>query len=98
MYFDVAPATRLPPHRAPKPVNLIMYVNERSRELGHLPADIRGPSRRTEFVAVRRFIASDLAAFGYSLKAIGRALGGRHHTSVLWMLRGGRPESRRRAA
>ena len=46
--------------------------------------DIRGPSRRAEHVVPRQ-IAMVIAAhtFGVSLPAIGRAFGGRDHTTVL---------------
>jgi integrase len=46
----------------------------------------RGPNW---LLARRRFIAAKMRAAGYSLPQIGRALG-RHHTSVLSLLRGGK--------
>jgi chromosomal replication initiation ATPase DnaA len=48
---------------------------------------ICGPRRWPELVSRRRFIAAKMRAAGYSLPAIGRALGGRHHTTILYLLR-----------
>jgi len=101
MYFDLAPAIpKLPAPRIPTPrrpprmtrplPNLFEYINAKCREYGYRPTDIRGRSKRTDFVAMRRLIAEDLRSRDYSLPAIGRALGGRDHSAVWWMLRGGR--------
>lgn len=54
---------------------------------GATPRQMRGRGRHRWFVLRRRFIARKMRAEGYSLPAIGRALGGRHHTTVLHYLR-----------
>lgn len=48
--------------------------------------NVLGPRRWRELVAVRREIAVILASMGLSYPAIGRALGGRHHTSAMYYL------------
>jgi chromosomal replication initiation ATPase DnaA len=59
------------------------------RELGVAVGDVRGPVRKARLAIARREVARRCSAAGYSLPAIGRILC-RHHSSVLWMLRGGR--------
>lgn len=51
--------------------------------------DICGSDRRRSMVNIRRSAAALMRAWGFSLPEIGRALN-RHHTSILWLLRGGR--------
>ena len=53
------------------------------------PADLLGASHEPQFVAGRRLIAYRLRTAGWSLSRIGRVLG-RHHTTVLNLLRAGR--------
>jgi chromosomal replication initiation ATPase DnaA len=53
---------------------------------GSDPRDIRGARRTRLLVDKRRFIAAKMRAEGYSLPEIGRALGGRHHTTVMNLL------------
>ncbi len=53
---------------------------------GARPSDIRGPRRTRLLVARRRFIASKMREEGYSRPEIGRALGGRHHTTIMNLL------------
>lgn len=55
---------------------------------------VRSQSRLQEHVWQRSRIAKVLRACGYSLPEIGRVLGGRHHTTVLSMLRGGKGTKR----
>ena len=66
-----------------------MWVNVVARNRGYDPDVIRGPSRNQEDVEARRNIAVVLDKDGWGLSRIARALK-KHHTSVLWMLRGGR--------
>lgn len=49
--------------------------------------EMRASTRKAYVVAARRAAAILLRQRGYSLKQIGIALGGRHHTSVLRYLR-----------
>lgn len=53
---------------------------------GLAPADITGRSRRQDVSDARHIAAHLIRQAGYSLPAIGRALG-RHHTTVLASLR-----------
>ncbi len=64
------------------------YVIARSNELGFPSDEVRGPSRQRELVRARAVIAHELrlAPWELSLPAIGRALGGRHHTTILALL------------
>lgn len=74
------------------PVEPNTYVSYRSVYYGASPADIRGPRRDKYFVEVRRKIAGELRAapWNLSLPHIGRLLGGRDHTTILSLLRGGK--------
>lgn len=49
--------------------------------------EVRGSARYPRLVEMRRKIAKRLRDDGYSYPAIGRALGGKHHTSVMHMVR-----------
>jgi chromosomal replication initiation ATPase DnaA len=68
------------------------YVAFRARELFSSPAAVTGRRLFQRLVKIRRTIATELRGepFKLSLPEIGRALGGRHHSTVLWLLRGGR--------
>jgi chromosomal replication initiation ATPase DnaA len=79
-------------------MNDFQYVTKRSFELGVDPLDVRGPRRFPRLVRCRRQIATELRAAPWlmSLSEIGHALGGRDHTTILSLLRGGKhkaPES-----
>lgn len=50
--------------------------------------DIRGSERRRSIVAARREAAAILRGRGLSYSDIGKALGGKHHTSVICLLDG----------
>lgn len=91
MYFDLAPAD-IPKPQRPRynAENVREYVNQRSLYFGYSGDVIRGPMRHREYVQVRAKISSELRDLGYSLPSIGRALGGRHHATILYLLRGGR--------
>lgn len=64
------------------------------------PGDIRGPRRWARHAIPRSVVAHVLhVALGMSYPAIGRFLGGRHHTTILAAVRRvQRTESRRRQA
>ena len=49
-------------------------------------SDVRGRRRDRYIVLRRRFIVKKMRDEGYSLPQIGRALGGRHHTTILHYL------------
>ena len=68
------------------------YVALRAYELGSDPLEVRGPRKYPRLVRCRRQIAEELRAepWSMSLPEIGRALGGRHHTTILSLLRGGK--------
>lgn len=63
------------------------YVGLRCRELGYDVNVIRGASRTREHVGVRRLIAAGLREAGASYPEIGRALGGRDHSTIMSLLR-----------
>lgn len=67
-------------------IDAFQVVTHMSLQAGVSPLHVRGPSRLREFVVIRRKIAERLRAYGYSYPAIGRALGGRHHTTIQYML------------
>jgi chromosomal replication initiation ATPase DnaA len=52
---------------------------------------VRGRERHRWIVLRRCFIARKMRAEGYSLPAIGRELGGRHHTTIMHYLRRSAP-------
>lgn len=54
---------------------------------GATPRQVRGRDRHRWIVLRRKFIAGKMRAEGYSLPQIGRALGGRNHTTILYYLR-----------
>lgn len=48
---------------------------------------LRGRQRHPALTAARALAVRDLRAAGYSFSQIGRILGGRHHTTVMWLAR-----------
>jgi chromosomal replication initiation ATPase DnaA len=68
------------------------FVTKRATELGSDPQEVRGPRRFPRLVRCRRQIAQELRAepWRMSLSEIGHALGGRDHTTILSLLRGGK--------
>lgn len=50
---------------------------------GVRPVDVRGPRRYGELVRARKMAAREMRAAGMTYPAIGRALGGRHHTTAM---------------
>jgi chromosomal replication initiator protein len=68
------------------------YVQARCNEMQLGPQAVKGPGRKRELVRARAILATELrrAPWELSLPAIGRALGGRDHSSIFWALRGGR--------
>lgn len=59
----------------------------RAAESGVRASDVRGPSRRPAVVRLRAWIAAELrSTWGLSYPKIGRILGGRHHTTIMYLL------------
>ncbi len=54
-----------------------------SVQWGARPKDITGARRYPRFVSARRQVARELRAAGWSFPEIGRALGGRHHSTIM---------------
>lgn len=48
---------------------------------------LRGRQRHPSLTAARAVAVRELRAAGYSYPKIGRILGGRHHTTVMWLAR-----------
>jgi len=67
-------------------------IAETAERFGVLPQEITGCQRSRRLSAARRVIARYLYERGYSLREIGWELGGRHHTTVLHLLRHRRME------
>ncbi len=74
--------------------NVRGYVVARSNELGFPSDEVRGPSRQRELVRARATIATELhqAPWELSNGEIGRVLGGRHASTILVLLRGGKKQ------
>jgi len=62
-------------------------IAETAERFGLVPQEITGCQRSRRLSAARRVIARYLYECGYSLREIGMALGGRHHTTILALLR-----------
>lgn len=62
------------------------------------PQQIRAKGSQRHLVSARREIASELRRHGWSYPRIGKALGGRHHTTIMYLLAGadGAIQDRRR--
>ena len=67
-------------------VNAFLVVERMSFERGLKASDVRGPRRHLELVRARRAICARLREEGCSYPEIGRALGGRHHTTIMYLL------------
>jgi chromosomal replication initiation ATPase DnaA len=67
-----------------------LRVNRIAIEHGYDPGELRGPRKIQALVSQRRVVAKVLRAAHWSYPRIGRALGGRDHSCVWWLLRGGR--------
>jgi chromosomal replication initiation ATPase DnaA len=61
-------------------------VNALAKAHGYDPMALRSSRRHLRYVVGRRTVAKALRAAGWSYPRIGRALGGRHHTTVMFML------------
>jgi len=62
-------------------------VVKRSREGGIPPRVVRGRCRVARVVRLRAWIAAELRAdYGLSYPEIGRVLGGRDHTGIMYLL------------
>lgn len=79
-------------------MNAFQLVTKRSFEFEVDPRAVRGPGKSKKLVNIRMAIALELRGepWGLSLTQIGWELGGRHHTSVLSLLRGGKRKPARR--
>jgi chromosomal replication initiation ATPase DnaA len=62
-------------------------IAETAERFGVLPQAITGCQRSRRLSAARRVVARYLYERGYSLREIGWELGGRHHTTILALLR-----------
>lgn len=71
-------------------VNPFDIVEQVSREAGVDAWEIRGQSRQRQIVTARKEAAKRLREAGLSLNDIGRQLGSRNHSTVYYLLRGGR--------
>jgi hypothetical protein len=87
-YFDVSPFNPLV--SIPAPTDHRDYARTRCLDMLADPIEVFGPKRYPRLVHTRRIIAGGLRRMGASLTEIGRALGGRHHTTILSLLRGGK--------
>ena len=67
-------------------MNAFMLVNSMCRARGLKPDLVRGPRKLRELVRARRDIAMAMRKEGASFPEIGRALGGRHHTTILELI------------
>jgi chromosomal replication initiation ATPase DnaA len=57
-----------------------------SRQTGFTVAAIRSQSQARRLVDARRRIAVELRSLGYSYPRIGRILGHRHHTTIMYLI------------
>ena len=66
-------------------------VNNICEALGYEAARVRGPSRYQEDVEARANVSKVLRGeFGWSFPRIGHALGGKHHTSIMFLCGAGK--------
>lgn len=79
-------------------MNAFQLVTKRSFEFEADPRAVRGPGKSRKLVDIRIAIARELRGepWGLSLSAIGFELGGRDHSTVLSLLRGGKRKPPRR--
>ena len=86
---DVAALKAARQHTFPTTVEgYIAKACDELRDFDLEPCDVRGPSHEAVCVEARRRVARQLRADGWSYPRIGRALGGRHHTTIMNLLRG----------
>jgi chromosomal replication initiation ATPase DnaA len=64
-------------------------IAEAAKRYGVAPVDVKGPRRFRNLVRARQLVAARLEALGWSLSQIGAELH-RDHSTVFWLLRGGR--------
>lgn len=78
-----------PARRELDPMGPHTYVTMRSVYYGVKPSNVRGPKRDRYLVDVRRKIATELRAepWRLSFPAIGQALGGRDHSTIIHLLK-----------
>lgn len=68
----------------PTPIEVILEAG--CRATGVPASEVKGRRRDRYIVLRRKFIAKKMRGEGYSLSEIGRALGRRHHTTVMHYL------------
>jgi chromosomal replication initiation ATPase DnaA len=71
------------PHARTQSTRDYERVNEIALELGYDADALRGRDRTRAMSYSRRIVIQKLRAEGWSYPRIGRALGGRHHTTIL---------------
>jgi len=59
----------------------------RAEEYGLSPGDLAGPSRASRLLEPRYKAAEDMRALGMTLESIGRILGGRDHSTIIYGLK-----------
>lgn len=84
--FLEARVLELTPARAIPSVSLRGILKSECDRVGVTITDVCGRSKSPDVLAVRKRICVAAADAGYSTTRIGRALGGRHHTTVLHYL------------
>lgn len=98
MYFDFAPAPRVVENDPLIPYGPVLspreFVGQRALYYGCSADMVRGPFKSRLLMDIRICIARELRAMRFSLPEIGRAMN-RDHTSVLWMIRGGKRRRRK---
>lgn len=79
----------------PEVLSAVEAIKRRiAAEAGITVEELVSKSREWRFVAPRRRFVREIRPLGFSLPEIGRLLGGRHHTTVLHLLRNDGPKPR----
>jgi chromosomal replication initiation ATPase DnaA len=67
---------------------LTQIMNATAQKYSTTAQAIRAKGSQRHLVSARREIASELRRHGWSYPRIGKALGGRHHTTIIYLLAG----------